>query len=105
MQEEQEKQPLLPRVGMIWFFIVATLVAVGIGLVRSAEHGKALSVAIASTGGFLLLFFFLSGICFWIAFMFGATERKLFDHETPESPFVSDLPPEQIIPPLPRDST
>ncbi|MEZ6133353.1 MAG: hypothetical protein R3C53_00445 [Pirellulaceae bacterium] len=45
MDEPQEPQPLLPRIGMIWFFIVALIVAIALGVIRYAEQGGALATA------------------------------------------------------------
>lgn len=99
-QQNLESQPFLPRVGMIWFFVIVTLVAVALGVVRSAEQGQSLAAAMVFLTIFVATFALLSGICFVVAFLFGAMEKAVAgEKERLASPFISGQMPEQIIPP------
>lgn len=101
---EQERQPFLPRVRMIWFFIIAALVAVALGIIRSAEQGQALAAALVYVAVFIATFFAMAGIFFFVAFLFGSTDRAMSHaHPTTASPFGKDSLPPQIIPPRAAD--
>ncbi len=105
MSESEQNQPLLPRIGMIWYFIVVVVVAIMLFVIRAAEQGQALAAAMAFTGLFLFVVALISGGCFVVAFLFGAME-KAFDsgREEPASPFIVDGSlPEQLVPPKPSD--
>lgn len=98
-QTDPEQQPLLPRFGMIWFFIIVTLVAIALGIIRSAEQGQALAAAMVFTCFFVLLLCFLASGCFLVAYLFGAMGKAVAGEEQqPKSPFANSLP-EQIIAP------
>ncbi len=89
---------------MIWFFIVVTLVAIALGVVRSAEQGQSLTAALVFTALFIGFFSLFSGTCFVIAFVFGVTEKAVAgSRDEPASPFIDGSLPEQIIPPKPVD--
>lgn len=102
MHDNPEKisQPFLPRIGMIWFFISVTMVALALGIIRAAEQGRALAAAMVVGFVFAVMVALVSGMCFLIAFMFGATEKRLAPSK-PEvaSPFADNTLPDQIIPP------
>ena len=100
MQEEPEKQPFLPRIRMIWFFVIVSLVAIALGIIQAAEQGRALAAGLVFCGLFLALFFAFSGILFLIAFALGATENAIVKTEqVPQSPFIDGSMPDQILPP------
>ncbi len=100
MSDEPQSQPFLPRVGMIWFFIVASVVAVALGVIRAAEQGRALQAACLLTSLFIALFAIFSVICFLIAYFMGAAERAVVGRvDTPASPFSDGSLPPQIVPP------
>jgi uncharacterized membrane protein YhaH (DUF805 family) len=106
MLDEPKQQPFLPRVGMIWFFIAVTIVAIALGVVRAAEQGRALAAAMV----FIVIFIGLCGLCsaacFLTAFLLGAVEKAIVGpQETPASPFSDGSLPEQIVPPKPADGT
>lgn len=104
MSDEIQPQPFLPRVGMVWFFIVASVVAVALGIIRAAEQGRAFQAALVFTGLFIALFGLFSVISFLIAFFIGAVERAVVGKiDTPASPFSDGSLPPQIIPPKPVD--
>lgn len=97
-------QPLLPRVSMAWFFIAVAIVAIALGVVRTAEQGRALQGALVFTTLFIVIAAILSAGCFLIAFLFGAMERAVAPkQELPASPFSDGSLPPQIIPPRPVD--
>ena len=98
-------QPLLPRIGMIWFFVAVLLVAIALFIVRAAEQGQALAAAMVFTVVFLLVAALISGASFFVAFLLGAMERAL-EGQRPKlgNPFSDGSPPEQIVPPKPSDS-
>jgi hypothetical protein len=77
MQQEQEPLPLLPRFRMIWFFIVAAVVAVGLMVVRSVDEGRHWMAAIAYSGLFLIIFFAVGSLFFFVAYFFGAIDRAV----------------------------
>ncbi len=98
--EHNIKQPFLPRVGMIWFFITVSMVAIALGIIRAAEQGRALAAAIVVAGVFAVAVSLMSGLCFFVAFLFGASEKRLSaSPEEAASPFANYPMPEQIIPP------
>lgn len=98
--QTSEPQPFLPRIRMVWFFVVVFVVAATLGIVRSAEQGRALAAALVFTTIFVGLCAFLSGACFTVAYLFGAMERAVTGQQNqPASPFSDDAMPEQIIPP------
>ena len=98
--ETIERQPFLPRVSLIWFFVVMTMAAIALFIIRAAEQGQALAAAITFTSLFAVLLCLLSGMCFTIAFFMGAMERAVAaKSERPASPFIDGRMPEQIIPP------
>ena len=100
------EQPFLPRIGLIWFFIVATLTAIALGIVRAADQGQALAAAMGFAALFLMVLAMLSGGAFLVAFMFGAMERAVEgEQEQVANPFIDGSLPEQIIPPRPVDET
>jgi len=101
---EQERQPFLPRVRMIWFFVIAALVAVALGVTRMAEQGQALAAGLVFAVLFLATFFGLAALAFAVAYFFGATERAMADAQaTPANPFSDGTPPPQLIPPRAND--
>jgi hypothetical protein len=100
MLEEELRQPFLPRVRMIWFFVVITAFALVLWVVRSAEQGRTLAAALLFTGLFLLFYALFSAVSFLIAFFLGATRKAMVEaNDTPRSPFSDGSPPEQIIAP------
>jgi ABC-type microcin C transport system permease subunit YejB len=100
MIDEPQPQPLLPRVGMSWFFIVVTMVAIALGVARAAEHGQSLQAATVVTLIFVGFYSVLATLCFLAAFMLGAMEKAFTDkRETPANPFSDGSLPEQIVPP------
>lgn len=89
---------------MIWFFVIAALVAVALGVTRMAEQGQALAAGLVFAVLFLAIFFGFAAIAFSVAYFFGATERAMADsHATPASPFSDGTPPPQLIPPRAND--
>lgn len=103
-QSEAEKQPFLPRFGMIWFFIVVTLVAIAIGIVQAADQGRSMAAAIVFSGVFVLALLIFSAGCFFTAYVFGAIEKTIVEDDLKtKSPFAHDTLPEQIIPPRPSE--
>ncbi len=100
MMDETQPQPFLPRVSMIWFFIVVTVVAVALVIIRAAEQGRAFQGALVLTGFFLLLLSFFSAASFLVAYALGAVERAVVGKgDLPSSPFSDGALPPQIIPP------
>ncbi len=101
---EQERQPFLPRVRMIWFFVIAALVAVALGVTRMAEQGQALAAALVFAVLFLVAFFLLGALFFSVAYFFGAAEHAIAESQaTTASPFSDGAPPPQLIPPRAND--
>ena len=99
-QDNIEPQPLLPRVGMVWFFITVLLVAVAMFVVRSAEQGQALSAAMVFTLVFLAATAIFWGCAFVVAFLLGALEKAVEgDQQRVGSPFIDGTLPDQIVPP------
>lgn len=74
---------------MVWFFIVASLVAVALrGIISEAKQGRAFQAALVLTSVFLALFGLFSVICFLMAYFLGAVERAVVGKsDTPASPF------------------
>lgn len=97
-------QPLLPRVGMKWYFVLAAAIAVVLAIVRASGQGRAVQVAIVLTGLMLVLFGIFSALSFLLAYAMGAAERATLDqNQSPASPFSYGSLPPQIIPPQPTD--
>lgn len=106
MSDDASPQPILPRISMLWFFVVAGLVAVVLAIVRAAEQGRELQAAVVFTGVFVLLFGLLSALSFLVAYLLGSVERAVAGKsETPASPFSDGTPPPQIIPPQAVDGS
>ncbi len=104
IQGTDHSQPLLPRVSMVWYFIVVVLVAIALFIVRAAEQGQALAAALIFTCFFLLAVAFISAACFVVAYLLGAMEKALEgDREQTGSPFIDGSFPEQMIPPKPSE--
>jgi uncharacterized ion transporter superfamily protein YfcC len=100
MSDQQSPQPFLPRVSMIWFFVVAGAVAAIFGVIRAAEQGRELQAAFLFTALLAGLFGLFSALSFLAAYLMGAVERAVVGQEiTPASPFSDGSPPPQIIPP------
>ncbi|MFN3191685.1 MAG: hypothetical protein ACE361_14335 [Aureliella sp.] len=98
------QQPLLPRFGMLWFFVAVVLVAIALFIVRAADQGQALAATIVFTVCFLCIMAFVSGMCFVVAFLFGAVERAVEGEQNKvESPFIDGKLPKQQVRPLPED--
>ena len=105
MLDDPKPQPFLPRIGMIWFFIAVTIVAIALGVVRAAEQGRSLAAAMVFTVIFVGLCAMLSAACFLTAFLLGALEKAIVGpQESPANPFSDGSLPEQIVPPNPADS-
>jgi hypothetical protein len=100
---EETPQPFLPRVRMIWFFVIVTVVALALGIVQAADQGQAFAAAIVAMCGFLLLFGLLSAACFSFTYVFGFMEKSLDTSQTTASPFANGQLPEQVIPPSPTE--
>ena len=100
-EPQTEEQPLLPRIKMVWFFVIVTLLAVALGIVRATEQWRALVETLVVITVFALVFCVLSGSCFFVAYLFGAMERAFAggDAEKPSNPFIDGTPPAQILPP------
>ena len=104
MESPETPQPLMPRISMIWYFVVATLIAILAMIIMRAESRQPLAVAIVFTGMLLLFFLLIGGGAFLIAFAVGATEKMIAPKQTtPESPFIDGRLPPQIIPPKPME--
>ncbi len=104
MSDEPATQPFLPRVGMIWFFIVASVVAVALAVIRAADQGRALQGALILTTLLVGLFGILSALFFLMAYLMGAVERAVVGKiDLPSSPFSDGSLPPQIVPPKPAD--
>lgn len=105
-QNDVEPQPFLPRVGILWFFVLMTLVAVAMGIVRAAEQGWSLLAALICLVIFVFVFALISCFSFVVAFLFGAMEKAMADdNQETASPFIDGSMPEQIIPPQPVDGS
>lgn len=101
---DQQGQPLLPRVSMVWYFVVVVLVAIALFVIRAAEQGQALAAALTFTCVFLLAVALISAACFIVAYLLGAMEKALEgDREKTASPFIDGSYPEQLIPPKPSE--
>ncbi len=104
MLDETRPQPLLPRVSMIWFFIVVTVVAVSLFIIRAAEQGRVLQAALVFTGVFVILTAVFSAASFSLAYVLGAVERAVVGKsDVPTSPFSDGSLPPQVIPSRPVD--
>lgn len=93
---EPDSQPLLPQTRTIWFFIVATIVALALGVVRSAEQGGAIAAAIVVGGAFIAMFCLFSIIFFAVSYTLGATEKAVWQERTTSSPFAADSMPDKV---------
>lgn len=102
--EYTEPQPLLPRFGMVWFFILVLIVAIALFVIRAADQAQALSAAMVFTVLFAFATLALSGMSFLVAYLFGALEKAVEgEQQRTGSPFIDGSLPEQIIPPKPAD--
>ncbi len=90
----------MPRVSLLWPFVLVTAAAFLIVLVRAADQGAVLVTATLALFGWLVGLFLLFGILFLFTYMFGLLEHLLAPPvEQPKSPFGVDQLPEQIVVP------
>ncbi|MFK7736384.1 MAG: hypothetical protein AB8B50_10165 [Pirellulaceae bacterium] len=100
----EEQQPLLPRFGMLWFFIAAVVVAIALFIIRAADQGQSFAAAMVFTVLFLAVASLMSGLCFAAAFLLGSLERSVSGEDYKvSSPFSSGSMPEQLVPPKKTD--
>ncbi len=100
MLDETPSQPFLPRVRMVWFFVVVTLVAIALATLRASDQEATFRMALIFTGLFVLLVGGLFGTCFLVAYFMGSLERAIVGREErATSPFSDGALPPQIIPP------
>jgi hypothetical protein len=93
-------QPLLPQIRLIWSLVAMTVAAVMIMLVRWAEQGQALIIAIVAIACWLAALFALFGTLFLITYALGLLETLLAPPELEVlSPFASDRLPDQVVAP------
>ncbi len=103
-EDENESQPFLPRVRMIWLFVAITVVAIALGIVQAADQGQSLAAALVFTCVFLFLFATFSGLSFLVSYLFGFVEKNFGEETLTSSPFVDGRLPEQILPPTPSEN-
>ena len=101
--QEQEPLPLLPQISMVWFFIIAAVVAIGLLIVSAVDDRRALPAALAYTAMFVAAFFGIGSLLFFIAYMFGATEHAVANPHATSNPFADGNLPPQLIPPRASD--
>lgn len=89
-------QPFMPQFGNIWYFIVATLVAIALGIVRSAEQGQAMAAAMVLIGVFVVAYGCVAALSFIVSFSLGAVETAIDDESSPASPFAKDALPDKV---------
>lgn len=104
MYDKHRFQPLLPRISMRWFFVLALIVAGALTwLLRSSYQEDLVLVLIAMSLG-IVAFLTLSAVFFGIAFLVGAVEKIIVKKEDAvESPFATESMPPQIIPPTSKE--
>ncbi|MEM7476888.1 MAG: hypothetical protein AAF483_18035, partial [Planctomycetota bacterium] len=94
-----------PRFKMIWFFVLAILVALALFIVRSAEQGDALAKALVGICIFLAAIAIFSSVSFLFSFFFGSLGKAI---EGPEyrigNPFIDESMPDQLVQPRPTDA-
>lgn len=99
------KQPLFPRIRLIWSFVAVTAAAVLIALVREVDQSAALISAIVGTLAWLTILFALFSLLFLVTYALGLLENLLAPPQDDVlSPFADDRLPEQIVPPIKSDS-
>lgn len=99
---ENENQPWLPRVRMIWLFVLVTAMAILLLVIRSASDGASVAFAAVFLGAFLLMLTLVCATTFLAAYALGRLERNWIDEPTKvSSPFAYNQLPEQIVPPVP----
>lgn len=100
MLDETPSQPFLPRVRMVWFFVVVTAVAVALTTIRATDQQAAFRSALIFAGLFVLLVGMLFSVCFLVAYSMGSLERAIVGKDQrPTSPFSDGSLPPQIVPP------
>ena len=100
MLDETTSQPFLPRVRMMWFFIVVSVVAVALTFIRATDQQAVFRTSIMFTGIFVAVVGALFAVCFAVAYAMGSLERAIVGkEELPRSPFSDGSLPPQIIPP------
>jgi glucan phosphoethanolaminetransferase (alkaline phosphatase superfamily) len=105
MKAPSTNQPLLPRISMRWYFILALVVASFLTwLTRSAYQQSLLLVTILLAVS-VACFLTLTAVCFFFAYMAGSLNKLLQKPaEHHHSPFAHESMPPQIIPPGTRES-
>jgi hypothetical protein len=99
------RQPLLPRVRLIWLFGILTAAAVLFALVRDIGMAHALVAALLVVGCSLGLLLAASALCFAITYACGSLERGVNPPRVlPQSPFAADSLPQQLATPDRRET-
>ncbi len=98
------KPLLVPQVRILWTFALVTASAVLIMMVRWAQQGQALIVALVGILIWLAVVFAMFACLFLITYALGWLENLLAPPE-PEilSPFATDRLPEQVVEPINAD--
>ena len=100
MNDESPFQPILPRVSMRWYFVIAAAVAGVVAWVLASSYQQTLSAILLLLCLAASSFLVLSSLLFLVAYTIGSVEKILFkSEEQTHSPFAHETMPPQIIPP------
>jgi hypothetical protein len=90
---------LVPRFSIRTYFVATLVVAPLFVAFGYALEGRTWAVAIMTGVGALAAAFAVYALFFAIAWLF--VERRLaIQKPSPQSPFATDLPPQQVLPPV-----
>ncbi len=89
---------LVPRFSLRGYLLATIVAAIFFVVMSFAVRGSAWALGFAVGLGSLVVAFAAYGLVFAAAWYF-VEVRLARDRVTPTSPFASDLPPEQVLPP------
>ena len=90
---------LIPRFSLAWIFAATAVVAVFFLIVSLAVDGKPWAVGVSVALSSRALTALVHAVMFLLIWPFTEHRRRVASHRRPGSPFATDEPPTQIIPP------
>ena len=91
----------IPRLSLLTILGLFTGLGVFFSVVALAVRGNDAAIAVSVAVGSLFLALFLYGLLFLVALLLATLVRVQRSRPGPTSPFATEAPPPQIIPPEP----
>ena len=90
---------LIPRFSLGWIFSATTVLAVFFLVVALAVDGKPWAVGVSVALSSLVVIAVIHAFMFFLIWPLTEHRRRVARVRQPDSPFATDAPPPQIIPP------